>query len=312
MQVAMKMDADVVCMTMPEIEKYQYKRSYVRKDVEYIYLQHCLDSLNLTMREGCIDYYDVVFASNKSQREEFEAMEKSRNIENQVVVDAGYTLLDDLANDYKVMAKKHKNDKKEKTVLIAPSWQKDNIVDSCLDKILDSLKEEDFNIIVRPHPQHVRHMPERMEELKEKYSNNSNIEIQTDFSSNETIYLADAIITDWSSIAYEYAFSTLKPVLFINTPMKVMNPNYKDIDVEPLNIALRDKIGQSVNLDDLDSVRSRVNELLTKQDEYYAIIKKYRDEYAYNFGHSAEVSGEYIIHEVLKKIAIRKKEENEK
>lgn len=306
----MKMDADVVCMTMPEIEKYQYKRSYVRKDITYIYLQHCLDSLNLTMREGCIDYYDVVFSSDKSQSDEFKALEKLRNIENQIIVDTGYPLLDELASDYEKMKSKKLNKEGKKTVLIAPSWQKDNIVDSCLDEILDSLKDKDFNIIVRPHPQHVRHMPERMEALKEKYSNNSNIEIQTDFSSNKTIYLSDAIITDWSSIGYEFAFSTLKPVLFINTPMKIMNPNYKDIDVEPLNIALRDKIGLSVDLDKLDKVPTYISDLLDNKAKYSKIIKEYRDENCFNFGHSAFVCGDYIIKEVLTKIAIRKKDEN--
>ena len=32
---------------------------------------------------------------------------------------------------------------------------------------------------------------------------------------------ADLLITDWSSIGYEYAYTTKKPVIFINTPMKM-------------------------------------------------------------------------------------------
>ena len=63
------------------------------------------------------------------------------------------------------MIKEYKEvkNKKEKTVLIAPSWQKDNIVDLCLDEILDNIKDEKYKIIVRPHPQHVRHMKEKFE-----------------------------------------------------------------------------------------------------------------------------------------------------
>ena len=34
----MKMDADVVVMTMPDIENFHIKRSYIRKDIEYIYI----------------------------------------------------------------------------------------------------------------------------------------------------------------------------------------------------------------------------------------------------------------------------------
>lgn len=361
----MRMDADVVVMTMPDLETFQIKRSYVRKDVEYIYIPHCTNSLNLTMRKGCVDYFDAILATGKHQSEEFEKMQELHHIENQTIVHAGYPLLDDLYNDYQEMLKKHgmleettesSNDEKDeentkqeeistisdvnedkeqeeistttdtnennepeevttvveskKTVLIAPSWQKDNIVDSCLDDILDGLKDKDFNIIVRPHPQHVRHQPEKMEYLKDKYKENTNITIQTDFSSNETIYMADAIITDWSGIAYEYAFTTLKPVLFIDTPMKIMNPDYEELGIVPFNIWLREKIGGVVKLDEIETVPERIQELLDNPQKYNEQIKKYRDEYDYNFLHSGEASARYIIHEVLKKIAIKKEEEN--
>lgn len=34
----MKMDADVVVMTMPDLENFHIKRSYIRKDIEYIFI----------------------------------------------------------------------------------------------------------------------------------------------------------------------------------------------------------------------------------------------------------------------------------
>ena len=46
----MKLEADVVVMTMPDLENFHIKRSYLRKDIEYIYVPHGMDSLNLTMR----------------------------------------------------------------------------------------------------------------------------------------------------------------------------------------------------------------------------------------------------------------------
>ena len=36
----MKMDADMVVMTMPDLENYHIKRSYVRKDIEYVKIPH--------------------------------------------------------------------------------------------------------------------------------------------------------------------------------------------------------------------------------------------------------------------------------
>lgn len=60
-----------------------------------------------------------------------------------------------------------------------------------------------------------------MEQLKARYAGRDDIEIQTDFSSNSTVFDSDLLITDWSDISWEFAFTTKKPVLFINTPMKL-------------------------------------------------------------------------------------------
>ena len=96
------------------------------------------------------------------------------------------------------------------------------------------------------------------------------------------------LITDWSGIAYEYAFTTLKPVLFINTPMKVMNPDYKEIDVVPFDIEARDQVGISVNTDALDTLPDVVMRLLTEEVYSKDALKKVRENYLYNVGSSAE------------------------
>ena len=163
----MKMDADVVVMTLPDLENYHIKKSYIRKDIVYVYIPHGIDSINLTQRYKSINAYDIFFAAGKYQREEAEATYKLFNLNNKVY-DWGYTLLDDMTDNYK----EKKSDVK-KSILIAPSWQKDNICDLCLDQLLNEMMvNENYNIIVRPHPQEVRHKSEKFEALKEKYKNN--------------------------------------------------------------------------------------------------------------------------------------------
>lgn len=295
----MKMDADIVVMTMPDLENYHIKRSYIRKDIEYIYVPHGMDSLNMTMRTGSMDHFDTIFCTGKHQREEIEKTEEVYGLPKKTIVDWGYCLLDSMREDYKSVKK---NPSAKKSILIAPSWQKDNIVDSCLDELLDNLKGHGYKVTVRPHPQHVRHMPERMEQLKEKYADNDDIEIQTDFSSNSTVFEADMMITDWSGIAYEYAYTTCKPVLFINTPMKVMNPEYEKIGVEPINIWMRHSIGKSVNPDEMDKVAGVVEDMFNNSEAYSRQIDEFVHEYVYNLGNSAKVGGDYIINAVVRKI----------
>lgn len=301
----MKMDADMVVMTMPDLETFHIKRSYIRKDVEYVYIPHGMDSLNLTMRTGSIDHYDTVFCTGKEQRREIEATERVNNLPKKKLVDWGYCLLDSMRADYQ--GQEHVK-KAQPTVLIAPSWQKDNIVDNCLDALLDNLQATGYKIIVRPHPQHVRHQPEKMESLKAKYAQNPNIEIQTDFSSNSTVYEADMMITDWSGIAYEYAFTTCKPVIFVDTPMKVMNPEYEKIGIEPINIWIRNEIGTVLHMDEIDKAAQTVQNMVAHADEYHDRIDGFVNEYVYNLGSSAQVGAKYIISSLVEKSKNRKSE----
>lgn len=298
----MKMDADVVCMTMPDLDNYHIKRSYIRDDIEYIFVQHGMGSNNMGMRRGCTDNFDTVFLAGIHQRMEEEAIGNLYGLKERTLVDVGYPLIDELRAQYKREVHQ-KNDRKK--ILIAPSWQKDNIVDSCLEEILDELKGKEFEIIVRPHPQEVRHKRDYMEYLKNKYECQG-IEIQTDFSSNNPLMEADILITDWSGITWEYAFTTLRPVLFINTPMKVMNPEYKKIGVVPLNVLLRDKLGRDLDLDELDHTYETVEYLLKHTDEYRTQIENLAHEYIYNLDGAVEAAGDYIIGAIQKKIAIKK------
>lgn len=103
------------------------------------------------------------------------------------------------------------------------------------------------------------------------------------------------MITDWSSIAFEYSFATLKPSLFINTPMKIMNEDYEELDITPIDIELRNKVGVSVDLDKLDTLPQAVEQLLNSNDFSAESLGKMRDKYIYNIGRSGETGAQYIM-----------------
>ena len=145
----MMMDADIVLMTMPDLDNYYIKRSYVRDDIEYIYIEHGMDSVNLTTRKGSRDHFDTIFCAGPHRKEEIEKTEIVYGLKKKKLLEVGYPLLDDLKRTYDAV--EHTPNERKK-ILIAPSWQPDNIVDSCLEEILEGLKGEEYDIIVRPHP----------------------------------------------------------------------------------------------------------------------------------------------------------------
>lgn len=300
----MKMDADVVVMTMPDIETYHIKRSYVRKNIEYVYVAHGMGSTNLTLTKTSTDHFDTVICTGKTIMLEELKRETVFGVPHRTLIEGGYPLLDEMRRDYR--SQNHTTHAPLK-IMIAPSWQKDNIVDSCLDEMLELLKGHGYDITVRPHPQEVRHKRERLENLRKRYAKDG-ILVQTDFSSNSTVMEADLLITDWSDIGFEYAFTTNKPVLYIDTPMKIMNPDYEQINVVPINILLRDQIGQHLRLADIDHLPAVVEELFGAQVFYRERIEQLANEHIYHLDDSARVYANYLIQAIQNKI--KEKEAN--
>ncbi len=303
----MKMETDLMVMTTPDLENFQLKRSYVKKDIEYIYVPHDVNSSNLTFHKNALDHFDTIFTSGFKNKEELKEREEKYNLPSKNLVEWGSGVIDNMAESYMEMSRDEKHEEK-KTILIAPSWQKDNILDSCIEEMLDRLVQTDYKVIVRPHPQYVRHFEGRVDCLAEKYKGYG-VEFQKDFSSNKTVYMADLLVTDWSSISLEYAFSTLKPVLFINTPMKVVNSDYQELSTVPIDIELRDKVGISLEMDRVGTeVVSAIDRLLYDQQFSKESMQELKGVYLYHPGESGKVGAKYMIQRLVERSA--KKEGN--
>lgn len=303
----MKMDADMVVMTMTDLENFHIKRSYIRKDIEYVYMFHAPLSFIMTLRDGALDHYDTIFCTGKGQVEEIRKSEEIYHLPQKKIIECGYGVIENMRKHYLENESRYKNQEVKK-ILIAPSWQEDNILDSCLDQILQSSLRDGWQIIVRPHPEYVKRYGARWNVLLEKYKDipESRLILQTDFSSNETVYSADVLVSDWSGIAFEYAFATRKPVLSINTPMKVSNPNYAKVIPQPLNLTLRSEIGVQLEPDAADQAGRVLAEMLDHAEDYERKIAQLTDEYLYNMGKSGEIGGAYILQSLQKKIQSRK------
>ena len=222
------------------------------------------------------------------------------NLPEITLVPVGFGVIENLIEMYEKM-EKVKRDKKQ--ILLAPSWQEDNILESCLDKMLEELLHKGNRVILRPHPEFVKRFPHKMEAIISKYegADGEDFIIETDFSSNRTIWESDLLITDWSGIAYEYSYATKKPSLFINTPMKILNPNYDKYSRPATDITWRDEVGVSIDTDKLDTVSRVVDELLSNPDKYKAQITEALKRNIFNLGESGKAGAKYIYNQLVKK-----------
>lgn len=297
----MKVDSEIMAMTTPDLNTFHLKRSYVKKDVEYIYIFHGLLSTNMVVNKGAYDHFDTIFCVGPHQIKEIRETEKMYQLPEKKLIECGYGLFDDMLSEYQA-SEQSLHDKKE--ILIAPSWQEDNILESCLDEIISQLSLTNYRVIIRPHPEFIKRFAGKMNQIQSEYGTGkySNVILQTDFSSNSTVFDADLLITDWSGIAYEFSYVTKKPSLFINTKMKVLNDEYIKYENQPLDITLRDQIGISLNKDELKDLNAAVKKLLDEEkDAYVNSINHLVESYVFNIGHSGEIGGQYIIDRIMEK-----------
>ena len=295
----MKMDTDMCVLTLEDLENFYIKRSYVRKDIEYVFFFHHMTSTHLVSRKGALDHYDTVMCVGPHQEAELRRAEERYGTKKKELVHCGSALLDkDIVRYERV--KDVVNE--VPTIIIAPSWQEDNILDSCIDDMLHAMLEKPWRIIVRPHPEYTKRYRAKWQALQARYENipEEKLYFEKDFSSDESVFTSDVLITDWSSVFCEFSFTTLKPSIFIDTTMKVTNPDWQELGIEPTDISLRNEVGLSFAPHDMSNMVVAIEDMVAHPDTWSDQIGAVREKTIFNVGHSAEVAGEYLLSEILR------------
>ncbi len=296
----MRLEADIVVMTTPDLDKLFIKRSIMKKDIEYIYVPHDTMSMHMGFRENALDEFDTVFCAGPHLVREIRATERYYGLKPKTLVEFGYPLADRLGD---AAAKAERRTDGFKEILIAPSWNPDNVIDSCLDALIAALAKGSYHLTVRPHPEYVKRFGAKMNAIVEKYASRvgENLSFELDFSTNKSIYSSDLLITDWSGIAPEFCFATRRPALFINTELKCLNKNWQAINCEPAEIYLRTQLGVALEKNELYRVEEVVADLLARTDEYAERIPEIFDRHIFNHGKAADVGAKYILSRLVEK-----------
>ena len=298
----MLIETDMFVMTTPDLDKYYLKRSFMKKDIEYVYAPHDTLSVHAGFNEGAFDSFDTVLCAGPHIVKELRTIEEVYKLKPKTLVEFGFPFLDELVNKVKSEnLGETKNEKKE--ILIAPSWGEDNIMDSCLDGIIESLSDSSYHITVRPHPEYVKRCSFKLNAILEKYKDRdeSHLSFELDFSQNKSIYSSDVLVTDWSGVAMEFCFATERPAIFVNTKIKVLNPNWEKIGMIPIEQENRNILGKAIEKEDIANINATVEELIAKRAEYKGIINNYYENLIFNHNTAAKKGAEYILKSLASK-----------
>lgn len=283
----------VFITTMPDIDTFHFKRSpYVHN---MVYVNHSIVSMNMIYLPKAFESYDTIFAVGSYHEKEIREMEQEYKTKQKHIVKVGYPALDDFISGYNSYIENNKNNSSHTTTItIAPSWQENNIIDLCIYELVDILLPLGYNIKLRPHPMTLKYEYNKIKNIIEHYKYQPLFSIDNALGNFASYMETDLMITDWSGTVFKYSFTTLKPVVFINTPIKVRNENYINYKNQPVEITWRNQIGKSCDLDKLNTIKDMVNDLLNDNIFKDKIIA-FRNENIYNINKSGAVCAEYIM-----------------
>lgn len=279
--------ADICLMTTPQLDILQLKRSKFVK--YYIHIFHGITT-SMDYRLFSLDYYDGVICDGEFQIPLIRELEEKRNLKKKDLIVAGSTYMDVLAQKLKTL-KVERNDKY--TVLIAPSWGENSLFKR-YPKIFDELLKTDWNIIIRPHPRSSVVEGEMLEKFRNKFKDNKNVLFDFDRENLKSMAKSDILITDYSTVMFDYAFLFNKPFLYLNQNMNKDILDISDIEGPIWRYEVMKKIGREISDKNIENITSLIKEL---QDNplIESEIKKAKDEAWFYKGESGKRAVDFMI-----------------
>lgn len=247
--------ADICLMTTPQLDVLQLKRSKFCKN--YVHIFHSISSSN-DYRLFALDFYDAVLCDAEFQINDIRAMEQKRQLPAKDLKVVGSPYMDYLEKSLNSLDVQKNN---KFTILLAPTWGQDGLLNKYGNNLIDKLVKDDYCIIIRPHPQSLIVEKDIIKKLENKYSSNKNIIF--DYDNNNLISMAksDIMISDFSGIMFEYAFLFNKPFLYQNSKMIDEIYDYSELGVKPLRYSIINDIGVELNENNIVNIDKIVEDL---------------------------------------------------
>ena len=290
----LNLKAKILIMTMPDLETFHIKKSKVYP-VHYVYLFHSMVSTHLIYRRSAFEHFDSIFCVGNYQLDEIRSTEKLYNLKPKNLIRYGYSHLDNLLEKYSKRILLPKNNENKLHILLAPSWSDDGLFENISEKVIDILLREGYKVTFRPHPMTQKKSKKKIDRITEKFSKNESFLLEQNISNFDSFLFSDIMITDWSGAALEFAFAFEKPVLFIDVPKKINNPEYEKIPQVPIEVSIREKIGKIILPTDLELIPNEIKMLYGQTKELRDKITKIRNELIFNVGESKKDGAEEII-----------------
>jgi hypothetical protein len=219
------------------------RRIFPTRALYFLHMPHSLASLHMIYPADAFDGYEILLAAGPHHEAEFPAIAAARGLPGRRVLAAGYGKLDVLSQR---AAQRCARPNGPPLVLMAPSWGPDNLLDRCGIPLAKLLADRGFEVVIRPHPLYFLDRAPVLDAVRDLAGRQPRVRLESPYGGDEAIFDADVLVGDYSGIGFEFAALRRRPVVSVDVGLKVANPHWQSLGIEPVEVACRPLLGPVV------------------------------------------------------------------
>ena len=286
--------AKVMLSTTPNIGTPGYPLKRPVNVEKLVHVFHAFADIS-AYHVGSLDNYDIVLTVGPHQEKPIREVEKSRSLKAKQLIPTGLPYFDAQYNALRSTTEHTENteEKTLRTILVAPSWGAKGLLAEYGTAFINELAEAGFNVIVRPHPQSYIAEPELIAKCKAETAKHSNVMWDDETVGTKSMLASELMISDTSSIRFDYAFLYEKPVITLDIPREKQLEYEGQFMSEIWTDSAAKRLGRVLGHEEVGNVVEIVKEVLasgTAED-----VKSFRDETITNLGNSAKAVVDELV-----------------
>ncbi|KGJ90885.1 hypothetical protein [Colwellia psychrerythraea] len=282
-----KINAPVMIATSPNIGTQGYPIMKPAGVANLMHVFHHIGDISIYKRNS-LDHYDSVILAGDFQKKSIRVLENLRNLKKKRLITLGLLYLDELYQNRLLVSA---NDREKETILIGSSWGPKGCLQTYGTAFITALVAAGFKVIIRPHPQSAITEPEFIEKCK-RATISTLVTWDESVSPTRAMSEAKLLISDTSSLRFDYAFLYEKPIITLAIP-KANLAEFEAVDLDYCwHESAAAEIGVTVDSDSLHNIVDIVNRVIKTHAS--AELQSFKRETIVNFGNCAPKVVSYI------------------
>ncbi|NWD23854.1 CDP-glycerol glycerophosphotransferase family protein [Pseudomonas yamanorum] len=284
------LDADVLLMTMPDLQSFHIKRSPF--SVHYAYVHHSIVSTHMIYRAAAFDHFDSILCAGPHHVAEIRARENLLDLPPKALIEHGYGRLDTILESGGQGPRERHGEPIQ--ILVAPTWGENGLLERHGLDVIKPLIDAGLKVVLRPHPRTRKLAPAKIDEITALYRDERRFRLDEDSDATTSLLDSDIMLSDWSGAALEFSLGLERPVIFADVPRKVLNSEYPAIGIEPIEVQAREHLGIVVPTDQLAELGNIARAMAIDSKKWQTVLKDKRQRWIYNSGQSGETAAAYL------------------